>query len=181
MIEWDFYMELWDLYDREGNKTDGTWERKHGNNNDLPEGRYHLVCDILVKHTDGSYLLTKRHPDKDICPGFWEPGAGGAAQQGEGPEECALRELFEETGLKADCLEFVSRSVSDFSHSIYFSYLAIVSSDKDSVVLQEGETTDYKWVDAKGLLEYADSDLAMKQHVERYRDYLNELGREITS
>jgi 8-oxo-dGTP pyrophosphatase MutT (NUDIX family) len=174
-------MELWDLYDREGNKTDGIWERKNGKNNDLPEGRYHLVCDILVRHTDGSYLLTKRHPDKPICPGFWEPGAGGAALKGEGPEECAVRELFEETGLRADSLDLVSRSVSDYSHTIYFSYLAIVHCDKDSIVLQEGETTDYKWVDTKGLLEYADSDLAMRHHVERYREYLNEISREVDS
>ena len=26
-------MELWDLYDREGNKTEGIWERKNGKNN----------------------------------------------------------------------------------------------------------------------------------------------------
>ena len=175
------HMELWDLYDRDGNKTGEVWERKHGKNNDLPDGRYHLVCDILVKHTDGTYLLTKRHPDKDICPGFWEPGAGGSALQGEGPEECAVRELFEETGLRSETLEFVNRTVSDYSHSIYYSYLVVVSCDKDSVVLQEGETTDYKWVDVKGFLEYTNSDLAMRNHVERYRSYINGICAESDS
>ena len=171
-------MELWDLYDKDGNRTGETWERKPGNYLKIPEGRYHLVCDILVKHVDGTYLLTKRHPDKDICPGYWEPGAGGAAKKGEEPEACAIRELFEETGLKADSLELVNRSVSDASHGIYYSYLAVVSCAKDSVVLQEGETTDYKWVDVNGLLEYTRSEFSMKNHVARYNSYFEKLGRE---
>ncbi len=46
-------------------------------------------------------------------------------------------------------------------------------------MLQEGETTDYKWVDAKGLLDYAESADAMRNHVERYRGFINELEDEI--
>ena len=50
-------MELWDLYDRDGNRTGETWERKHGNYQNIPDGRFHLVSDILVQHIDGSFLL----------------------------------------------------------------------------------------------------------------------------
>ena len=70
-------MELWDLYNREGNKTGETWERRYGKNNQIPDGRYHLVGDVLVKHKDGTFLLTKRHPDKDVYPGYWDASAGG--------------------------------------------------------------------------------------------------------
>lgn len=63
-------MELWDLYDKDGKRTGEVWERRHGNYMDIPEGRYHLVSDILVQHRDGTYLLTKRHPGKDIYPGY---------------------------------------------------------------------------------------------------------------
>ena len=70
-------MELWDLYDRNGNLTGEVWERRHGNYMNIPEGRYHLVSDILVQHRDGSYLLTKRHQGKDLYPGYWEASAGG--------------------------------------------------------------------------------------------------------
>ena len=80
-------MELWDLYDRNGNRTGEVWERHHRNYMNIPEGRYHLVSDILVQHRDGSYLLTKRHQGKDLYPGYWEASAGGSAQLGEGPEE----------------------------------------------------------------------------------------------
>ena len=41
--------------------------------------------------------------------------------------------------------------------------------------MQEGETTEYKWVDAAGLLEYAKSELAIKSSIERYRDYYDKL------
>ena len=172
-------MELWDLYDKDGNKTGEVWERKPMNYLNIPEGRYHIVGDILVKHVDGTFLLTKRDMRKDIYPGCWEPGAGGAAQQGEEPYACAVRELFEETGLTADSMDLIGTSRSERSHALYYSYLAVVSCDKDSVVLQEGETTDYKWVDAKGLLDYAESADAMRNHVERYRGFINELEDEI--
>ena len=55
-------MELWDLYDKDGNKTGEVWERKPMNYLNIPEGRYHIVGDILVKHVDGTFLLTKRDP-----------------------------------------------------------------------------------------------------------------------
>ena len=51
-------MEIWDLYDEQGNKTGETWERSRAK--EIPEGRYHIVCDILIRHQDGSFLLTFR-------------------------------------------------------------------------------------------------------------------------
>ena len=49
-------MELWDLYDKDGKRTGEVWERRHGNYMDIPEGRYHLVSDILVQHRDGTVI-----------------------------------------------------------------------------------------------------------------------------
>ena len=162
-------MELWDLYDRNGERTGEVWERKHGNFREIPEGRYHLVSDILVQHTDGSYLLVKRREDKDVYPGFWEASAGGSAQAGETPIEAAKRELFEETGIKAENFELIVKAFRDQSHSLVYSFFTVVDCPKDSVVIQKEEAVEYKWVDAKGLIEYAESDLAIKTSVERYR------------
>jgi 8-oxo-dGTP pyrophosphatase MutT (NUDIX family) len=169
-------MELWDLYDRDGQKTGETWERKHSNYQQIPEGRYHIVSDILVQHVDGSFLLTKRHPGKDVYPGYWEASAGGSAVAGETAEECARRELLEETGIEADTFELINRTFRDRSHSLVYSYVTTVDCDKDSVVLQEGETTDYKWVDAAGLIEYSQSDLAIRTSVERYRPFYERIS-----
>lgn len=167
--------EIWDLYDREGKRTGQTCERYFGSYKDIPDGLYHLVVDLLVLHSDGTYLLTKRSEDKDVNPGFWEASAGGSALSGEEPLEAAKRELFEETGLVADSLELVGVLFKDSSHGMYYSYLARVSCDKDSIVLQEGETTDYKWVDREGLLAYVDSPEAMTSHNKRYEKYIDAL------
>ena len=172
-------MELWDLYDREGNRTGETWERKFGNFREIPDGRYHMVVDILVQHVDGTFLLTKRDDRKDVYPGFWEASAGGSATSGEEPLEAARRELLEETGLTAISFELVSHTFREPSHSMFYSYLAVVDADKDSVVLQEGETVEYKWVDSRGFLEYVESDLAIKTHNNRYADLIEKLRSEI--
>ena len=94
---------------------------------DIPDGRYHLVSDILVQHRDGTYLLTKRPPGKDIYPGYWEASAGGSAQLGEGPEECAKRELFEESGIcDADVYPVCDYlGYDDYGSGITLSYVKI--------------------------------------------------------
>ena len=167
--------EIWDLYDRDGNRTGETYVRGFGTYKNISEGRYHLVVDILVVHSDGTYLLTKRSDIKDVYPGYWEASAGGSAVSGEEPLEAAKREMFEETGLTADTIELVGTLFKDSSHAMYYSYIAKVSCDKDSVVLQEGETTDYKWVDKEGFLLYVDAEDSMKAHNQRYEKYINTL------
>ncbi|MBR3278791.1 MAG: NUDIX domain-containing protein [Lachnospiraceae bacterium] len=167
--------ELWDLYDRDGNRTGETFVRGFGNFQNIPEGRYHLVVDLLVLHEDGTYLLTKRSDEKDVYPGFWEASAGGSALSGEEPRQAALRELSEETGLTPDSLELVGVLYKDSSRALYYSYLAKVSCDKDCIVLQEGETTAYKWVGREDFLAYVDSEDAMRSHNQRYEKYINTL------
>ena len=168
-------VELWDLYDKDCNRTGEVWERSFGNYKAIPDGRYHLVSDILVQHKDGTFLLTKRHIDKDVYPGYWEASAGGSAKLGETPEECAKRELFEETGILCFSFELIKITFSERSHSLIYSYLARADCDKNSVVLQEGETTEYKWVNDAGLIEYADSPLAIKTSVERYKAFYDKV------
>lgn len=168
--------EIWDLYDRNGNRTGETFVRKPGNYKDIPDGRYHLGVDILALHEDGTYLLTKRSDDKDVYPGFWEASAGGAAKSGEEPLEAATRELLEETGLTADSMELVNVLFKDGgSHAMFYSYLAHVSGDKNRVMLQEGETTAFKWVDRNGFLEYVDSDKAIVSHNQRFAKYIQSI------
>ena len=54
----------------------------------IPDGFYHLVSDIIVKHVDGTYLLMQRDIRKNYG-GMWEATAGGSALKGEGPLACA--------------------------------------------------------------------------------------------
>jgi len=140
-------MEIWDAYDSDFKIIEGMTLIR-GEEASIPRGVYHLVCHILVRHTDGTYLLMQRDMRKPY-PGMWEATAGGSALKGEDPYGCALRELLEETGIKAGSLEELGRRVSDKTRSVYVDYLCVTDSDKDSILLQEGETIAYKWARAK--------------------------------
>ena len=140
-------MELWDAYDRNGALAGVDLIRGEK----IPEGLFHLVVEVIVRHTDGTYLLMLRDHSKPNCPGLYEPGAGGSAGRGAKPEVAALRELFEETGVRAtqEDLKPLYHVVRDESQAIYFGYLCETAIDKDSIILQEGETIGFKWVSAQ--------------------------------
>lgn len=143
-------VEVWDLYTIDGEKTDETMLRGEDFRPDL----YHIVAEILVRHKDGSYLITQRDHDKLLYPGQFVASAGGSIVKGETAYEGALRELEEETGLVADMLEPIYRTVA--RNSIYMGYLCITDKPKDSVRLQEGETIDYFWLDQDDFLAFVD-------------------------
>ena len=159
-------MELWDAYDKTGKKLDGlTLVRGEP----IPDGVYHLVSDTLVRHTDGSYLLMQRDMRKHYG-GMWEATAGGSALQGESPMDCAKRELFEETGIRADELTEVGRVTK--GNSIYVEFLCVTGWAKDGVVLQLGETSAYRWVSREELLGMKKSELV----TERMQGFIRELS-----
>ena len=168
-------MEIWDLYDEQGRKTGETWERSRAM--EIPEGRYHIVCDILIRHRDGEFLLTLRDPEKDIYPGCLEASAGGSALAGETPEEAARREMQEETGLTAEGLELIGTTWKPRSRSVIYAYLAVVDCPKDSVRLQEGETVGYQWTDPGTLLRMMQEEPVLKVQYPRYKPYLDRIRR----
>lgn len=160
-------MELWDAYDAQFNKIEG---RTLVRGEPVPEGLCHLVCDVLVKHTDGTYLLMQRDPRK-VYGGMWEATAGGSALAGEAPLECAMRELREETGIVSTDLARVGTVIDPEAHAIYVEFLCVTDWDKGAVTLQEGETVAYQWVGRDELLGMEKDRLV----TERMQQYLEEL------
>lgn len=150
-------MELWDAYDKDFNIIEGMMLIR-GQEKDIPEGVYHLVCHILVRHADGTYLLMQRDPRKPY-PSMWEATAGGSALKGETDMEAAERELREETGIEADELYEIGRTISDETHCVYVEYYCTTDCDKDSILLQEGETVAYKWADKDTILSMSEDEL----------------------
>ena len=160
-------MELWDAYDRDFKKIQGvTLVRGEA----IPEGFFHLVCEIIVRNIDGSYLIMQRDKRKHLG-GMWEATAGGSALQGEAPVTCAARELHEETGITSDNLVEIGRELHHNHKSFYVEYLCITDIDKDSIVLQEGETSNYKWITADRLLKLSRDELA----TQRILNFIEEL------
>lgn len=103
--------------------------------------------------------------------GMWEATAGGAALQGEAPLDCAIRELYEETGIAAKKLAEVGRVVNEQNHSLYVEFLYVTDCSKDSIILQNGETSDYKWVSKDELVAMTRSELV----TERMQRFIKEL------
>ncbi len=156
-------MELWDAYDEHLNKLDLPPLVR---GEVIPDDVYHLVCDILVRHEDGSYLLMKRHPQKHHG-GMWEATAGGSATVGEDAHSCAKRELYEETGIPSGEFVLLGSEVNKERHTVYCTFLCTTSADKNSVTLEEGETVGYKWVQQKELLSMSPTDLVTTR-VQKY-------------
>ncbi len=160
-------MELWDAYDAKLNKIDGMTLIR---GQEAPDGVFHLVCEIIVRHADGTYLLMQRDPGKHKG-GMWEASAGGSALRGEDPLTCAIRELFEETGIKADGLTEVGLVIHHLNRSIFVDYLCETDIDKNSIILQKGETSAYKWVTAEELRAMPRKELASQ----RIMNFIEEL------
>lgn len=163
-------MEIWDAYDREGNLTGEKLVRGEP----IPAGRYHLVCEALVRHADGSYLCMRRDRTKDGFPGWLEATAGGSAMAGEDKLDCVRRELMEETGI--DSHDFTEIGMRLGENDIVYSFLCGVDCDKDSVKLQPGETEDYCWLSEGEFIDFVNSGRMIPTQRRRYGPWLREMG-----
>lgn len=134
-------MELWDLYDENRAPLGRTVER----GGELKPGEYHLIAAIWTADKDGRLLLTKRSPEKEYFPNEWE-NSGGAVLAGETSAEGAVRELREETGIRAAEQELILLGSCREEKSHVDTYLVLLGVSKPAVTLQKGETADYKWV-----------------------------------
>lgn len=160
-------MELWDAYDAEMKKVENVTLVR---GEQIPDGLFHLVCDVLVKHADGSYLLMQRDLRKHFG-GMWEATAGGSALLGETPLDCIKRELREETGIVASELTEVGREVDGNVHAIYVEFLCVTDWNKDEITLQQGETIAFKWVTRQELIAMRNDQLI----TERMQKFVSEL------
>lgn len=141
-------MEIWDGYDRDGMPAGVDLVRGEK----IPGGLYHLGSEILVRHRDGDFLMMRRDLCKPVAAGMYELSAGGSVLKGETALEGAKRELREETGLDDGDFRLLFSVVSEEHRSIFNIYLCLTGCDKDSVVLQEGETISYQWVTPRTLV-----------------------------
>lgn len=165
-------MELWDAYTRNGVKTGGVLIRGEA----IPEGLYHLVCEVLVRHVDGDYLCMIRSREKPNYPLYPECTAGGSALMGESPLDCIRRELLEETGIVWTEFEEVARTVREQYATLFYSYLCTVDWPKEKISLQEGETEAFRWLSEEEFIELLNSDRMIPGQPERMRGFYEKMG-----
>ncbi len=106
-------------------------------------GEYGLVVCVWVYDGKGHFLLTRRAKGKSFA-GTWE-NSGGAAKAGETSRQAIARELFEETGIRAEEAEFELLE-TDRDRNIFFDHYCLKRQvHLRDVKLQEGETDGVMW------------------------------------
>lgn len=133
-------MELNDIYDKNRQKT-GRVRRRDGKWGD---GEYGLVVCVWVHDGKGKLLMTRRAPEKTY-PHTWE-NSGGAVKAGEDSLHGVQRELFEETGIRAEKSEFEFLRTTRDDRFFYDHYCLKAAVPLEEIVLLPGETDAVKWV-----------------------------------
>lgn len=107
-------------------------------------GEYGLVVCVWVYDGQGRILMTRRAPGKTFS-GTWE-NSGGAAKAGEDSIQAICRELWEETGIRAEAEEFeLLRTVRD-RNTFFDHYCLKRQVPLEEIVLLPGETDAVQWV-----------------------------------
>lgn len=132
-------MELNDIYDKDR----GLTGRTHLRGTPWGKGEYGLVVCVWVYDGKGRVLMTRRAPQKSF-PGTWE-NSGGAARAGETSLQAIVRELREETGICAAEEEFQLLATGR-DRVCHYDFYCLRRSMDTPVILQPGETDDYRWV-----------------------------------
>ncbi|MCQ2441063.1 MAG: 8-oxo-dGTP diphosphatase [Clostridia bacterium] len=106
------------------------------------------LCHI---EKDGKYLMLHRvKKENDLNRDKWI-AIGGKFEDKESPEQCNIREVFEETGLTLTKYEY--RGIVTFvSDKWETEYMHIFTSDKFTGQLHECDEGELCWVDKKELL-----------------------------
>ena len=159
-------MERMDLYDAQRRPLGRTAERGEK----LPEGIYHLMAHILVFHPDGRILIQRRQPFKKYWSGLWDITTGGGALAGEDSRTAAVRELYEETGIKVEKEELIL-----FDHvitpRIFSDTYLLRLAEEPKIALQSTETVDYAWLTPVELLERCREGMVIGHLAERFARY----------
>ena len=132
-------MEWNDVYDENRNLTG----RVHKRGTPWGAGEYGLVVCVWVYDGRGHILLTRRAKGKSFA-GTWE-NSGGAAKAGETSRQAIARELFEETGIRAEEGEFELLGSDRDRNTFYDFYCLKRTVDLKDIVLLPGETDDVQW------------------------------------
>ena len=133
-------MEFNDVYDINRKRTG----RIHRRGKPWKEGDFGLVVCVWVHDGKGRLLLTRRAPGKSYA-GTWE-NSGGAAQAGESSLQAIVRELFEETGIRAAPEDFELLGSDRDKNCFYDFYSLCRYVPLEAIRLLPGETDGARWV-----------------------------------
>ena len=131
--------EFNDIYDADRCLTG----RVHQRGTPWQPGEFGLVVCVWVYDGKGHFLLTRRAKGKSFA-GTWE-NSGGSAKAGETSRQAMVRELFEETGIRAEEEEFEYLTTTSEKNIFIDHYCLCRQIHLKDVVLQKGETDGVMW------------------------------------
>lgn len=167
-------MELWDVYDENRRLTGKT----HVRGVPLAEGEYHIIADVWTVNKKGQILLTRRHPDKPYGL-MWEC-TGGSVQTGETSIEGALRELKEETGIKAEGEELRLMHTIRLKERFVDTYITCQDVSIEDIRLQKEEVVEAKLVAFPELLSMWEEGIVVpKSRFLFYKDQIEAFVRSV--
>ena len=129
--------ELRDLYDQFGNKTDKTYHKGEA----IPEGYYPMVVMVVIRNSNGEFLMQKRVESKG---GDWGV-TGGHPKSGESPIEGIITEVKEELGLDFSKEEFVLYDSGCDFKDCYKMYFVNKDININDIKIQEEELSEVRW------------------------------------
>ena len=136
-------MELWDLYDKNGNVTGKILER----GNLIPEGYYHLVVHIWIKNKDNMFLISRRDKSRESYPLKLEC-QGGSVLKGETSLGGAIRETKEEVGIDLTNIpgKMIYRKIRHHFRDIMDVWLFEYNGEVDLSKATTNEVCEVKWM-----------------------------------
>ena len=110
------------------------------------------LCYVINKKSDSTLMIHRVKKENDYHQGKWN-GLGGKFEQGESPEECAIREIKEESGLTVKSITmkgFITFPMFDGKEDWYV--FLFVTDDFEGELIDSNEG-DLAWIPNEKLTE----------------------------
>lgn len=143
-------MELFDIYDKNRDLTG----KKVTGYNEMVEGEYRMVVDVILVNSQNQFLIQKRTANKSYCPNMWGL-TGGSVDAGEDSLTAIIRETQEEIGLMltSEELELFHKDYGRDQPILVDVWLVYKEVKIEDLKLQPEEVCDVKWADISELRE----------------------------
>lgn len=129
--------ELRDLYDANSVKTGKTYRK----GDIIPEGYYPMVVMVVIRNSNGDFLMQKRVKEKG---GDWGV-TGGHPKAGETPLEGIITEVKEELGLDFSQENFIEYDSGCDGRDCYKMYFVNKDVELEDIIIQEDELSEVRW------------------------------------